>query len=52
MKLKLIKIVIIKLKGKVDPISPRAEASKHSMVSWLGSSQGFVLVLWGRGLLH
>lgn len=31
---------------------PRAEDLKASMISKLGMSELFVLVSWGRGLLH
>ena len=36
---------------KLDPISPRAEALQHSVISRLGVCKGFMLVFWGCGLL-
>ena len=41
-----------KKKKKLDLISSRAEALKHSMISRLGACKGFVLVFWRRGLPH
>ena len=36
---------------KLDPISPRAKALQHSMISGLSVSEVFLLVFWGSGLL-
>ena len=41
----------MKVKRKLDPVSPRAEALQHSMISRLGVEL-FVLVFWGTDLLR
>ena len=35
----------------LDPVSLRAEALQHSMISRLGVGKGFVLLFWAKSLL-